>query len=85
MTRYNQSAESDIEEPSSYVTFTTRRHSCTFCGTYRTRIIKETARLTDERLELSDEVIMKLNDQLNIIRDNIGGKRTGNMDDLFRA
>ena len=34
--------------------------------------IKETARLTDERLELSDEVIMKLNDQLNMIRDNIG-------------
>lgn len=31
-----------------------------------------TARLTDERLELSDEVIMKLNDQLNMIRDNIG-------------
>lgn len=30
--------------------------------------IKETARLTDERLELSDEVIMKLNDQLNMIR-----------------
>ena len=29
-------------------------------------------RLTDERLELSDEVIMKLNDQLNMIRDNIG-------------
>ena len=28
--------------------------------------IKETARLTDERLELSDEVIMKLNDQFNI-------------------
>ena len=34
--------------------------------------IKETTRLTDERLELSDEVIMKLNDQLNMIRDNIG-------------
>ena len=34
--------------------------------------IKETARLTDERLELSDEIIMKLNDQLNMIRDNIG-------------
>ena len=34
--------------------------------------IKETARLTDKRLELSDEVIMKLNDQLNMIRDNIG-------------
>lgn len=34
--------------------------------------IKETARLTDERLELSDEVIMRLNDQLNMIRDNIG-------------
>ena len=29
-------------------------------------------RLTDERLELSEEVIMKLNDQLNMIRDNIG-------------
>ena len=34
--------------------------------------IKETARLTDERLELSDEVIMKLNDQLNMRRDTIG-------------
>ena len=34
--------------------------------------IKETARLTHEPLELSDEVIMKLNDQLNMIRDNIG-------------
>ena len=34
--------------------------------------IKETARLMDERLELSDEIIMKLNDQLNMIRDNIG-------------
>ena len=34
--------------------------------------IKETARVNDERLELSDEVIMKLNDQLNMIRDNIG-------------
>lgn len=35
-------------------------------------VIKETARLMDERLELSDEIIMKLNDQLNMIRDNIG-------------
>lgn len=34
--------------------------------------IKETARLTEEELELSDEVIAKLNDQINIIRENIG-------------
>lgn len=34
--------------------------------------IKETARLTEEELELSDEVIAKLNDQINILRENIG-------------
>lgn len=33
--------------------------------------IKETARLIEE-LELSDEVITRLNDQINIIRENIG-------------
>ena len=34
--------------------------------------IKETARLTDERLELSEEVIAQLNEKINIIRNNIG-------------
>lgn len=36
--------------------------------------VKEQYQKTDgiQRLELSDEVIMKLNDQLNMIRDNIG-------------
>ena len=34
--------------------------------------IKETARLTDERLELSEEVIAQLNERINIIRNNIG-------------
>ena len=34
--------------------------------------IKETARLTDERLELSEEVITQLNEKINIIRNNIG-------------
>ena len=39
--------------------------------------IKETARLTDERLELSEEVIAQLNEKINIIRNNIG------IDNLF--
>lgn len=34
--------------------------------------IKETARVTDERLELSEEAIAQLNDKLNQIRDTIG-------------
>ena len=34
--------------------------------------IKETARLTDERLELSEETIAQLNEKINIIRNNIG-------------
>ena len=34
--------------------------------------IKETARLTDEKLELSEEVIAQLNEKINIIRNNIG-------------
>ena len=34
--------------------------------------IKETARLTDERLELSEEVIAQLNEKINIIRNNSG-------------
>ena len=34
--------------------------------------IKETARLTDERLELSEEVIAQLNEKISIIRNNIG-------------
>ena len=34
--------------------------------------IKETARLTNERLELSEEVIAQLNEKINIIRNNIG-------------
>ena len=34
--------------------------------------IKETARVTDERLELSEEAIAQLNDKLNQIRDAIG-------------
>ena len=38
----------------------------------RDRAIKETARLTDERLELSEEVIAQLNEKINIIRNNIG-------------
>lgn len=33
--------------------------------------IKETARLTDERLELSEEVIAQLNEKIHIIRNNI--------------
>ena len=34
--------------------------------------IKETARLTDERLELSEEVLAQLNEKINIIKNNIG-------------
>ena len=34
--------------------------------------IKETARVTDERPELSEEAIAQLNDKLNQIRDTIG-------------
>lgn len=34
--------------------------------------IKETARLTEEQLELSDELVARLNDKINVIRDNIG-------------
>ena len=34
--------------------------------------IKETARLTDERLELSEEMITQLNEKINIIRNNMG-------------
>ena len=34
--------------------------------------IKEAVRLTDERLELSEEVIAQLNEKINIIRNNIG-------------
>ena len=34
--------------------------------------IKETERLTDERLELSEEAIAQLNEKINIIRNNIG-------------
>ena len=34
--------------------------------------IKETARLTDERVELSEEVLAQLNEKINIIRNNIG-------------
>ena len=34
--------------------------------------IKETARWTDERLELSEEAIAQLNEKINIIRNNIG-------------
>lgn len=34
--------------------------------------IKETARLTDEQVDLSDEVIARLNEQINIIRENTG-------------
>ena len=41
--------------------------------------IKETARLTDERLELSEEAIAQLNEKINIIRNNIGIE----LDNLF--
>lgn len=34
--------------------------------------IKETARLTEERWELSEEAIAQLNEKINIIRNNIG-------------
>lgn len=33
--------------------------------------IRETARLTDERLELDAEIIAQLNDKLNVIRENL--------------
>ncbi len=38
--------------------------------------IKETARLTDEKEVLSDEVIAILNDKLNIIAENLGTEQT---------
>ena len=38
--------------------------------------IKETARLTDEKENLSDEVIAILNDKLNIIAENLGTDHT---------
>ena len=38
--------------------------------------IKETARLTDEKENLSDEVIAVLNDKLNIISENLGTEQT---------
>ena len=38
--------------------------------------IKETARLTDEKENLSDEVIAILNDKLNIIAENLGTEQT---------
>ena len=38
--------------------------------------IKETARLTDEKENLSDEVIAVLNDKLNIIAENLGTDQT---------
>ncbi len=38
--------------------------------------IKETARLTDEKESLSDEVIELLNEKLNIIAENLGGEQT---------
>ena len=38
--------------------------------------IKETARLTDEKEVLSDEVIAVLNDKLNIIAENLGTEQT---------
>ncbi len=38
--------------------------------------IKETARLTDEKEILSDEVIAILNDKLNIIAENLGTDQT---------
>ena len=38
--------------------------------------IKETARLTDEKENLSDEVIAILNDKLNIIAENLGTDQT---------
>lgn len=34
--------------------------------------IKETARLTDEKVELDDDTLNRLNEQLNIIRNHIG-------------
>ena len=34
--------------------------------------INETARLTDEKQILSEDVIAKLNEQLNLIKENIG-------------
>lgn len=36
--------------------------------------INETARLTDEKQILSEDVIAKLNEQLNLIKENIGTK-----------
>lgn len=38
--------------------------------------INETARLTDEKQILSEDVIAKLNEQLNLIKDNIGTNQT---------
>ena len=38
--------------------------------------INETARLTDEKQILSEDVIAKLNDQLNLIKENIGTNQT---------
>ncbi len=38
--------------------------------------IKETARLTDDKEILSDEVIAVLNDKLNIIAENLGTEQT---------
>lgn len=36
--------------------------------------IKETARLTTDKLELSEDTIAKLNEQLNMINENIGAE-----------
>lgn len=38
--------------------------------------INETARLTDEKQILSEDVIVKLNEQLNLIKENIGTNQT---------
>ena len=38
--------------------------------------INETARLTDEKQILSEDVIAKLNEQLNLIKENIGTNKT---------
>lgn len=38
--------------------------------------INETARLTDEKQILSEDVIAKLNEQLNLIKENIGTNQT---------
>lgn len=37
--------------------------------------IRETARLTDEKTELDEDILNKLNEQLNIINENIGAER----------